>query len=197
MRCIQENAFQIVVCKMSICVGLSVLIWFVPVTLYGDIDLDQHWLRQWLDAPSHYLNLCWLDIRKCANIRKMSSENTAVKIHPHLPWANEFTSQHKAHDDLIKWKHFPCYWPFVRGISPHKGRWRGALIFSLMCAWINGWVSNREASDLRRHRAHYNVTVMKMADEIIDWHFTHLPPTISQKHRSSLVAHWRSSWRVV
>ena len=46
------------------------------------------------------------------------------------------------HDGVIKWKHFPRYWPFVRGIhrspvsSPHKGQWRGALIFSLICAWI-------------------------------------------------------------
>ena len=52
---------------------------------------------------------------------------------------------------------FPRYWPFVRGIhrspvnSPHKGQWRGALMFSLICALINGRVNNREAGDLRRH----------------------------------------------
>ena len=39
--------------------------------------------------------------------------------------------------------------------SPRKGHWRGALIFSLVCAWINGWVNNREAGDLRCHSAHY------------------------------------------
>ena len=71
------------------------------------------------------------------------------------------------HDDVTKWKHCPHYWPFVRGIyrspvnSPHKGQWRGALMFSLICAWINAWVYNREAGDLRRHRAHYDVNVMK------------------------------------
>ena len=70
------------------------------------------------------------------------------------------------HDDVIKWKHFPRYWPFVRGIhrstmnSPHKIQWREALMFSLICAWINGWVNNREAGDLRRHRAHYDLIVM-------------------------------------
>ena len=70
------------------------------------------------------------------------------------------------HDDVIKWKHFPRYCHFVRGIhrcpvnSPHKGRWRGALMFSLICAWINAWVNNREAGDLRRHRAHHDVSVM-------------------------------------
>ena len=62
--------------------------------------------------------------------------------------------------------HFPRHWPFVRGIhrspvnSPHKGQWRGALMFCFICAWIDGWVNNREAGDLRRHRAHYDVIVM-------------------------------------
>ena len=74
--------------------------------------------------------------------------------------------KHCIHDDVIKWKHFLCYWPFVRGIhrsplnSPHKVQWRGALMLSLICAWTNSWVSNREAGDLRRHRAHYDVVVM-------------------------------------
>ena len=44
-------------------------------------------------------------------------------------------------------------WPMN---SPHKGQWRGALMFSFICAWVN----NGEAGDLRRHRAHYDVTVM-------------------------------------
>ena len=84
-------------------------------------------------------------------------------------WRNSITLYHACwfpHDDVIKWKHFPRYWPFVQGIyrspvnSPHKGQWRGALMFSLICVWINGWVNNREAGDLRRHRAHYDVIVM-------------------------------------
>ena len=44
--------------------------------------------------------------------------------------------------------------------SPHKGQWRGALMFSLIYAWINDWVNNREAGDLRRQRGHYDVIVM-------------------------------------
>ena len=72
----------------------------------------------------------------------------------------------KTHDDVIKWKHFPRYWPFVREIrrspvnSPHKDQWCGALRFSLICTWVNYWINNREAGDLRRHRAHYDVIVM-------------------------------------
>ena len=70
------------------------------------------------------------------------------------------------HDDVIKWKRISRYLPFVRGIhrspvnSPHKCQWRGASMFSLICAWINGWVNNGEAGDLSRHLAHYDVTVM-------------------------------------
>ena len=70
------------------------------------------------------------------------------------------------HDDVIKWKHFPRSWPFMRGIhlspvnSPHKGQWRGAVLFYLICVWINDWVNNHDAGDLRRHRAHHDVTVM-------------------------------------
>ena len=61
---------------------------------------------------------------------------------------------------------FPRYWPFARGIqrsplnSPHKAQWCGALMFSVICAWINRWVNNRKAGDLRCHYAHYDVTVM-------------------------------------
>ena len=70
------------------------------------------------------------------------------------------------HDDVIKWKHFPRYWPFVRGIhrspvnSPHKGQWRGALMFSLICVGLKGWINNHEAGDLRPYRVHYDVTLM-------------------------------------
>ena len=88
------------------------------------------------------------------------------------------------HDDVIKWKHFPRYWPFARGIhrspvnSPHKGQWRGALMFSLIWVWMNGWINNREAGDLRRNRAHYDVTVMWYSTRINRelWCFVSLKP---------------------
>ena len=79
-------------------------------------------------------------------------------------WRSVTTSAN--HDDVIKWKHFPRYWTFVRGIprspvnSPHRGQWRGALMFSLICVWVNGWINNGEAGDLRCYCAHYDVTVM-------------------------------------
>ena len=47
-----------------------------------------------------------------------------------------------------------------RWIPRANGQWRGTLMLSLICAWMNNWVNNREAGDLGRHRAHYNVAVM-------------------------------------
>ena len=79
-------------------------------------------------------------------------------------WYNHNKQNNAQHDDVIKWKHFPRYWLFVWGIhrwpvnSPHKGQWREALMFSLICAWINAWVNNREAADWRHHD--YDVIVM-------------------------------------
>ena len=72
------------------------------------------------------------------------------------------------HVDVIKWKHFPRYWPFVRGIhgspvkSPHKGQWRGALMFSLICA-LNKHLSKQSwgwwfEMPSRSLWCHYNVT---------------------------------------
>ena len=57
------------------------------------------------------------------------------------------------------WRHqmetFSALQAICAGNSPHKGQWRGAWMFSL----IYDWVHTREAGDLRRHRAHYDVTV--------------------------------------
>ena len=85
----------------------------------------------------------------------------------YLTW-NTVHSQYfvVSHNDVIKWEHFPCYWPCVQGIhqspvnSLHKGQWRGALMFSLICAWTNGCANNSEAGDLRCHPTHYDITVM-------------------------------------
>ena len=81
--------------------------------------------------------------------------------------------RHNSYRMMDRWRHkleeFPRYWPFVRGIhrspvdspdSPHKGQRRGALIFSLICAWTNDWANNRIAGDLLHRCAHYGVAVM-------------------------------------
>ena len=64
------------------------------------------------------------------------------------------------HDDVIKWKYFPGFWPFVRGIhwspgnSPHKGQSRGALIFFLdlrLSKHSRGWWFETPSHSLWRH----------------------------------------------
>ena len=75
---------------------------------------------------------------------------------------------------MIWWRHqmetFSALLATLRGIhrspvnSPYKGQWRRALIFSLICVWINGWVNTREAGDLRCYCAHYEVRVMEISN---------------------------------
>ena len=73
--------------------------------------------------------------------------------------------------------------------SPHKGQCRDTLIFSLICIWINTWVNNREAGNLRRHRAHYDVIVMIWQEltECWDEHSSQL----NIKFRAVVQPHWK------
>ena len=95
-------------------------------------------------------------VRKICSIEQLNNINLHHLLH----------SWH-VHDAVIKWRHFPCYWPFVRGIhrspvnSPHKGQWRGVLMFSLICVckplskqWWGWWFEMR-SRPLWRHRNVY------------------------------------------
>ena len=67
------------------------------------------------------------------------------------------------HDDVIKWKHFPRYWPFVGGNPTVVGRFPSqkpvtrSFDFFLWSAWTNGWANNRWFETPLRWR-HCNVT---------------------------------------
>ena len=56
----------------------------------------------------------------------------------------------------------------VTGEFPPQSQWRGDLMFPLICAWINGWVNNREAGDLRHARAHYDIILMCARKPVIN-----------------------------
>ena len=70
--------------------------------------------------------------------------------------SNEILNTHK----LPWWRH--QMETFSALLALWVGQWSRALMFSLVCAWINGWVNNREAGDLRHHRAQYDVTVIQL-----------------------------------
>ena len=78
--------------------------------------------------------------------------------------------------------------------SPHKGKWFGALMFSLICVWIKDWVNNREAGYLRRHRGHYDVNVMLNASiqplvgNKIDYVYLHFVSIPDQWFKYTLVS---------
>ena len=75
----------------------------------------------------------------------------------------------RVHDDVIKWKHFPRYWPFVRGIHPpHKDLWRGAfdVFFDLrlnkpLSKQSRGWWFETLLRSLWRHCNKMNVSSLK------------------------------------
>ena len=105
-------------------------------------------------------------INSLGNFCRVTSLTAGLYIHHEL-----------IHDDVIKWKHFPHCWPFVQGIhrspvnSPHKGQWRGTLMF-FICTWTNGWVNNRNTGDLRCNHDHYDVTVMLRPGDAYMRHWT-------------------------
>ena len=109
-------------------------------------------------------SLYW--IRAQASFLLQTIPNIVICWEGQLP-GNTFNPLFRSvNDNVIKWNPLPRYWPSVRGIrrspvnSPHKGQSCWVLMFSLICACTNDWVNNRDAGDLRRHRAHYDVTVM-------------------------------------
>ena len=103
----------------------------------GDVEgLSRYRIKQW------QLYSLWLDISPYTEgnnhvfVSHLHHNTACLKTNTVAAGADRWQSWlNDEHDDVIKWKHFPRYWPFVRGIhrspvnSPHKGQWRGALLF--------------------------------------------------------------------
>ena len=98
--------------------------------------------------------------------------NISVFDMSYIPYGNELTLLHlraiggREQNDVIKWKHFPRNWSFVKGIdrspvdSPQEGQWLGALMVSLICPEQTFEQIIEKVGNLRRHRAHYDVFLM-------------------------------------
>ena len=111
-------------------------------------------VRVYTWTPRHCSEELPGNVQEIFNFKVVDKFKTKAKTH-------NAPVSYPAHDDVIKWKHFPCYWPFVRGIhrspvnSPLKGQWCRTMMFSLIYAWTNGCADNRDAGDLRRHRTYH------------------------------------------
>ena len=86
----------------------------------------------------------------------------------------------------------------VTGEFPHKGQWRGVSMFSLICSWINARVNNREAGDLRRHRAHYDVIVMLVAVTIhVSAYYSFNKNVLEWKKNKIHYCHWSGVYLLI
>ena len=152
---------------------LDIYVHIFPIPLWHVAVLEIHSQRRQKPENLTFINMIsddrWpiLPRQHCkVHIAKLLQKELLISLK--LQWLSIYGSSWLLlkHDDIIKWKLFPRYWPFERGIhrspvnSPHKGQWRIALMFSLICTWISGWANNHEAGDLRCHDAHYGVTAM-------------------------------------
>ena len=104
------------------------------------------------EGRGHHSIYWWLSTFRCRGIYMLEW------------WQN---ARQALHGDVIKWKHFPRYWPVVRGSPRTQVSDAELWWFLLSASWIYGWVNNREAGDFRRHCAHYDVIVMLSANQSV------------------------------
>ena len=115
-----------------------------------------------------------------------------MQVSPNRGRGNKISHNWHVHDDVIKWKHCLRNWTLVRGIhrSPVNYLTKASDVelwcFYLICAWTNGWVNSRDVGNLRRHCAHYDVTVM-VKDTIV-------PITT---HLGRLICHYLNEWWLI
>ena len=112
---------------------------------------------------------------------------TLLKIHK-SQGANEHLFQHMMTSS--NGNIFRVTGPLCGEFTGHRWQWRGTLMFSLICVWINGWVNNREAGDLRRHCAHYDVTVINFEQHFLKLFNTFEPILI---HYATKILH-KTTW---
>ena len=65
----------------------------------------------------------------------------------------------------LVWGEFTGH-PWIPIAKASNASWR-VFMFSLICALTSGWANHRDARDLRRLRAHYNVNVMSVLDTLL------------------------------
>ena len=129
--------------------------------------IPDHWIQH-----QHVRRMCCLDLweyfsslqrcRMSVMVSQLTGQSS-VCLFSILFWLT--SKKHQTSSLLALSKGDP---PVTGGVSLQRAskygkRLQFMMMFSLICTWINGWVNNRDAGDLRRHRAHYDVTVMPTA----------------------------------
>ena len=143
---------------------------FVPVSflLYSDekdviILFRRHDLKKKHQCASLWvLKICWgLCTEKIHTTRQCIDLNCHLSVvkdrHPSHPLKNSSLIY------MMTWRRhrmetFSALLAICAGNSPVPGEFPAQR--PVIAVWINGWVNNREAGDLRRYCAHYDVTVM-------------------------------------
>ena len=179
---IQQNLFEIIYWKEDDLKTVSVLPvmhphWWIyhlnPLWPYNAIwhhRTCQHWIACRLTAPSHYLNTCWLITRE---VLWYLPEGILTRN------AKDIHSKYQFENDLFQIKAASLMGHMMTSSNGNIFRVTGHLcgeftgprwipltkasdteLWCFLWAWINCWVNNREAGDLRRYRAHYDVIVM-------------------------------------
>ena len=133
--------------------------------LWGEVWSLRESLRSW---ESEYPELTSNEIFQCTCLKDSKSRVTMAVCLPHVAttmvlWHTQISLRMmtSSNGNIFRVTG-PLCGEFAghRWIPLTKGQWRGALMFSLICAWTNSWVNNWDAGDLRRQRSHYYVTVM-------------------------------------
>ena len=104
---------------------------------YKRFTHNEHW-------PAYFVAFIRNSVRDIKMVAVMCLDHVTDAPCPQTPQvrtgSGTIFNTKSRHDEVIKWKHFPRCWPFLRGIhrwpmnSPHKGQCRGALMFPLICA---------------------------------------------------------------
>ena len=169
--------------------------WGITQKMFPFDDVIEFGVTFWIvSAGTEYYHI--MKTALCFNVPRLLLPSVCVS--PLKIYNCNFTARHGEHRREIKLRGSSCFVTFFMmtssngnifrvtgplcgeftgpGEFPTQGQWRGALIFSLICVWLNGWVNNCEAGDLRRHRGHYDVNVMV-------YHWSTLHPYLIKIHR--------------
>ena len=121
------GSHRVVFCDFSEHLGFVLFCWLNTHELLIGMG-NHHW------GGETFCHILLHNLHLVCRVKKSHCLNKILPLTGHFSW----------------WRHqmetFPRYWLFVRRIHrsqvniPNKGQWRGALLFSLICAWINGWL---------------------------------------------------------